>query len=270
MVKSPRGDYVRYTETARPATVDLLKAEKVNSLWLYSKNIGYKREYTNVTKVAAVTTPPTVAEIPEVKSTFYYFNNPDTAAKWDDSTKLTDQQLQIVKNRGEFYIWDLADNPTKTDCLSAANLQTFYPTASNFAATDNADERRCIQIMYRNGSQAIYKQTAKAQNPIPTTNDGIQIPVWTFHNWAIGPLYLWDYITETYTYTWNRTSGSGSTLTWALDKESTTSSIVKTYTQLVTGYELNATTNKTVYRYLTSEIKKTDFFNVVTNPNLAG
>lgn len=123
--------------------------------------------------------------------------------------------------------------------------------------------------MYRNGSQAIYKQTAATATPAPT--DG-QVPVWTFHAWAAnaGPLYLWSYITETYSYNWNRTTGTGSSLAWALDKEASPSTITKTYTQTVTGYELFATTNKTVFRYLTSPIEKTAFFNLVTYANTAG
>jgi hypothetical protein len=84
-----------------------------------------------------------------------------------------------------------------------------------------------------------------------------------------GPLYLWSYITETYSYNWNRTTGTGSTLSWALDKEASPSTVTKTYTQTVSGYELYATTNKTVFRYLTSAIEKATFFDLTKNANPA-
>jgi hypothetical protein len=105
--------------------------------------------YTNQTEVDAVNGPPAVAKIPEVKSTFYYFKNPATMANADlwDATAISDlpaQQKETIKNIGEYYIWDLNTAPTSVDCTADVN---YYP-ASPVPAAD----RRCIQIMYRNGS----------------------------------------------------------------------------------------------------------------------
>ena len=158
LVKSPKGDFVPYTETTRISDADIIKENSVRSLWLYSKNIGYYREYINQTLVPEVTGPPLVAKIPEVKSIFYYFRDPaNTGTTTWDATAIGDlpaQQKETIKNIGEYYIWDLNTAPTNVDCTGDV---TYYPTTP---APAPSGDRRCIQIMYRNGSQAIYKQTA--------------------------------------------------------------------------------------------------------------
>lgn len=145
LVKSPRGDYVPFVETARGD----VSSDPINSLWLYSKNIGYKRVYTNVTAAAG---PPAISE---VTSTFYYFNDPGTATNWDGSlmSGLPDQQKETIKNIGEYYIWDMLESHPSFDCTENT---VYYP---NTPTVNPLDDRACIQIMYRNGSQAIYKQT---------------------------------------------------------------------------------------------------------------
>lgn len=87
LVKSPKGDYVPYDEIIRDKVT--LTSEKINSLWLYSRNIGFKREYTNVTGVPST---------PDVKSIFFYFNDPSASSTktWDatsfsETSKLNDQ-----------------------------------------------------------------------------------------------------------------------------------------------------------------------------------
>jgi len=59
------------------------------------------------------------------------------------------QQKETIKNIGEYYIWDLNTAPTNIDCT---NDVTYYPTTPAPATPTPAPDRRCIQIMYRNGS----------------------------------------------------------------------------------------------------------------------
>lgn len=156
LVKSPKGDYVPFVETSRPNDAALISENSVISLWLYSKNIGLKREFTNVTAAAAIPASPgvpAVPEVPGVKSTFYYFNDPAATSTtyWDATTfspsvALSAQQLDTIKNIGEYYIWDLSSAPTIINCVADV---AYYPATPTPAPSG---DRRCIQIMYRNGS----------------------------------------------------------------------------------------------------------------------
>ena len=93
LVKSPRGDFVPFTQTVRPNDAALIAENSVISLWLYSKNIGMKREFTNVTGAAAVPASgnvPAIPQVPEVTSTFFYFNDPTaTTTTYWDATPIT-------------------------------------------------------------------------------------------------------------------------------------------------------------------------------------
>ena len=114
-------------------------------------------------------------------SDFYYYKDP--SVKFPPPVSDSDNEaFETYKNTGIYYIEDGVTCPVGSPANSL-----------------------CRNHMYRNGVRARFISAT------PSTATS-----WSFSAWLTGaaPVANWSYVTETLTYSWNKTSGTGLSMKW--------------------------------------------------------